>query len=85
MLQKSIPPGANLWCIDQALGLTAQSDDNFIDVSADYPYYEDIKTAKALGIAKGVGDNRLEPNAFITRQDMMSTYRRSIKNLGETR
>ncbi|NLM43432.1 MAG: S-layer homology domain-containing protein [Clostridiales bacterium] len=67
----------------RALGLTAQSDDNFIDVSADYPYYEDIKTAKALGIAKGVGDNRLEPNAFITRQDMMVLIEGALRISGK--
>jgi len=67
----------------RALRLTAEADGNFIDVSVTDPYYENIKVARALGIAKGVGDNRFEPNSFITRQDMMVLIERALRISGK--
>lgn len=52
------------------LGLNADVTSNFDDVSADKYYYEGIGIAKALGLTTGVGDNKFNPEASITRQDM---------------
>ena len=58
------------------LDLKAEVTSNFDDVSADMYYYEGIGIAKALGLTTGVGDNKFEPEASITRQDMfVLTYR----------
>ncbi|MDI4646365.1 S-layer homology domain-containing protein [Cohnella hashimotonis] len=55
----------------RALGLTARTEDSFTDVSADAYYAEALSIAKRLGVAQGVGGNRFNPEAPITRQDMM--------------
>jgi hypothetical protein len=63
----------------RALGLTAEFEGNFMDIGVDDPYYNDIGIARALGIAKGVGNNKLDPKAFITRQDMMVLVERALR------
>ena len=52
------------------LDLKADVTSNFDDISADKYYYEGVGIAKALGLTTGVGDNKFEPEASITRQDM---------------
>lgn len=52
------------------LDLKADVTSNFDDVSADKYYYEGVGIAKALGLTTGVGDNKFNPEASITRQDM---------------
>jgi len=52
------------------LGLTADFTDNFDDVPQDAYYYREIGSAKGLGLTTGVGDNKFNPEAEITRQDM---------------
>lgn len=60
------------------LGLTATFDSNFDDVqSADY-YYQAVGIAKKLGIANGIGDNRFDPRASISRQDMMTLTAKAL-------
>lgn len=62
----------------RALGLSAKADDNFVDVPQDAHYAEAIAIAKALGITNGVGENRFDPAAPITRQDMMTLIVRAL-------
>lgn len=52
------------------LGLEAEVTENFADVSKDSYYYEALGVAKKLGLSTGVGDNKFNPEASITRQDM---------------
>ena len=63
----------------KALGLTAKVDSNFADISKAAYYYEAVGTAKKLGIATGSGDNLFNPNARITRQDMMVLVYRALE------
>ena len=55
----------------RALELKASFDGNFDDVKASDYYYDAVGTAKKLGIIEGVGDNKFDPKAGITREDMM--------------
>lgn len=56
----------------RVLGKTADFTENFEDVYPDKYYYNEIGAAKALGIASGVGNNCFDPDAKITREDMVS-------------
>ncbi|CAH0118134.1 hypothetical protein PAE9249_00600 [Paenibacillus sp. CECT 9249] len=64
-------------------GLEADFDSNFDDVGSDSYYYDALGIAKKLGIAKGVGGNNFNPNAEISRQDMMVLTARLLKQAGE--
>ncbi|HWQ29345.1 MAG TPA: M20/M25/M40 family metallo-hydrolase [Negativicutes bacterium] len=66
----------------RALGLSASFKDNFSDVDAVEYYYYELGTAKALGIAQGLGDNRFMPEDSISRQDMMVLTARALKAAG---
>jgi hypothetical protein len=61
------------------LGLSAQFTANFSDVNTSDYYYEAIGIAKNLGIATGLGDNRFNPLAAISRQDMMVLTVQALK------
>lgn len=52
------------------LGKKADFTENFSDVYPGTYYYDEIGTAKALGIAAGYGDNLFDPDGKIKRQDM---------------
>lgn len=56
--------------------------EGFADVPQDSYYYSEITLAKSLGIAQGSGDNRFQPRANITRQDMMTLTYRTLLKLG---
>jgi len=62
----------------KALDLNANVDSNFSDVPSDAYYYNPIGIAKKLGITTGVGDNKYNPKAQITRQDMMVLITRAL-------
>lgn len=61
-----------------ALGLTAKFDSSFADVKSTDYYYEAVGVAKKLGIANGTGDNRFDPRATISRQDMMTLTAKAL-------
>ncbi|ODM24917.1 cellulosome anchor protein [Clostridium sp. Bc-iso-3] len=67
----------------KALGLTADVTSNFADVSEKDYYYEYVGIAKELGITTGVGDNKFNPKAKITRQDMMVLTTNALKIAGK--
>lgn len=52
---------------------------DFADVEAGSYYYASIKLARQLGIAEGGPDNRFEPEAAITRQDVMVLVERALR------
>ena len=62
----------------KALGLTEVADGNFADVKSTAYYADAIGIAKKLGIVQGIGDNRFEPEANITRQEMMALATRAL-------
>lgn len=63
----------------RALGLNAEVKDNFSDVPADASYAEAVAIAKKLGITNGVGHDKFDPTAPITRQDMMTLIVRAME------
>lgn len=66
----------------RALGLKGDAAGNFEDVPADAYYYRTIGIARALGIVDGMEDNRFDPGAPVTRQDMMVLTARALKVSG---
>lgn len=62
----------------KALDLSTDVDSNFADVSSTAYYANAVGTAKELGITSGIGDNRFDPKACITRQDMMTLIYRAM-------
>ncbi|KGE17856.1 glycoside hydrolase family 3 N-terminal domain-containing protein [Paenibacillus wynnii] len=62
----------------KALGLTEAADDHFTDVKSTAYYAEAIGIAKKLGIVQGKGGNVFEPEANITRQEMMALATRAL-------
>ena len=53
----------------------------FFDIGEDYPYINEVKTLKQLGIIKGDGKGYLKPHEFITREEAMLIAYRIIKAL----
>ncbi len=68
----------------RALGLSDAAAENFADVPADAEYAKELAIGKAAGILQGVGDNKFNPEAQITRQDMMTMTSRAMKLAGST-
>lgn len=83
--EKTYAPGMEikradlLLLIVKSLGLTAEIDSNFSDVKQGDYYYEALGIAKKLGLAQGQGENKFNPEEFISRQDMMVLIERALK------
>ncbi len=56
--------------------------DNFADVPESAYYYNELGTAKALGIATGVSESEFAPERNITREEMFTLVHRVMKKLG---
>ena len=67
----------------RALGLTADSTELFADVSADDEFAKEIAIGKALGILKGTDGVNYNPNAAISRQDLMVICARGMRLVKE--
>lgn len=52
---------------------------NYSLSAADANYYNQIAIAKVLGLTLGIGDNKFNPNAEISRQDMMVLVSNALK------
>lgn len=82
---KSYGPGENItrgdfaYFLIRTLGLTAAASSNFADVDPDAYYAKEIAIGKELGILKGVGDNAYNPEAEISRQDLMVICSRAME------
>ncbi|MBV1757790.1 MAG: S-layer homology domain-containing protein, partial [Dethiosulfatibacter sp.] len=61
------------------LGLTADFDSNFDDVTPRDYYYEALGIAKELGISAGIGNNHFNPKGNISRQDMIVMTARALE------
>lgn len=81
-------PGNNITRADficllvRTLKLTAEVESNFDDVVPSDYFYNEVGTAKKLGITLGTGDNRFKPRENISRQDMMVIVARAMKIAG---
>ncbi len=67
----------------RTLGLTADTAENFADVDAGARYAKEIAVGRALGIFKGQGENQFNPDAEISRQDMMVICARGMRAAGK--
>jgi hypothetical protein len=65
----------------RALGVTAHVEDSFSDVDKDSSYYNEISTAKKLGITNGTGNGYFRPEETISRQDMLVLTERALRSL----
>ena len=70
-----------LYGLIRALGADSRVDGNFGDIAASAYYYREIGIAKKLGITIGVGNNKFNPDAGITRQDMMVMTEKALRVL----
>ena len=68
----------------RTLGINTAPGENFADVEADAEYAKELAIGKAAGIINGVGENKFNPEAQITRQDMMTMTSRAMKLSGAT-
>ena len=66
----------------RTLGLTEGAGENFADVDPDAEYAKELAIGRAAGIINGVGDNKFNPTAQITRQDMMTMTSRALSLAG---
>jgi len=67
----------------RTLGLTGDAAESFADVPADAEYAKEIAIGKQHGILNGIGDNKYNPEAEITRQDLMTIIARGMELSGE--
>lgn len=81
--QANITRGDFLKLLIGTLGLQAEVEDNFDDVSRSDYYYEAAGIAKKLGICIGVGNNKLNPKASVTREDMAVMAEKALKAAGK--
>lgn len=83
--ENTFEPGKNITRADfitllvRALNLKTDIDTNFDDIEPGIYYYEPLGIAKKLGIAQGIGDNKFNPQAQISRQDLMVMVARALK------
>ncbi|WP_179232977.1 S-layer homology domain-containing protein [Paenibacillus rigui] len=77
--QKHITRADFMTLLVRALGLKADFDSNFSDVQPGDYYFEALGIAKKLGISDGIGDNKFDPRAQITRQDLMVLSARALQ------
>ncbi|MCX7709880.1 MAG: glycosyl hydrolase 53 family protein [Clostridia bacterium] len=77
--EKNVTRADYLVMLVRALGLSAKVDGNFDDVKETDYFYEAVGIAKKLGIATGSGNNKFNPQAEISRQDMMVLTSRALK------
>lgn len=68
----------------RVLGLQSTNNNStmFSDVPESAYYYNELVTAKALGIVTGTGDHTFNPNGNISRQDMMVLAARALAAAG---
>ncbi len=68
--------------LTKVLGITGTPKSSFSDVPSGSYYANAVNIAKDLGLASGTGDNKFNPEAPITRQDMMVLAARALDAVG---
>ncbi len=79
--QYNITRGDYAMFLVRSLGITGEGE-NFADVDPTAEYAKELAIGKAAGIINGVGDNKFNPEAEITRQDMMTMTSRAMSLAG---
>ncbi len=72
-----------LFSLIRTLGVDAKIDGSFDDISKEAYYYKELAIAKKLGITVGIGNNKFDPDANISRQDMVTLTARALNMLKE--
>ncbi len=62
----------------RTLGLTNAPGEQFVDVAADAEYAKELAIGRAAGILNGIGENKYNPEAPITRQELMTIISRGL-------
>jgi hypothetical protein len=78
---ESITRADYLMMLVRTLGLSADFNENFDDIKTENVYYKEIGAARKLGITSGIGGNKFNPAAPISRQDMMVLTERALSSL----
>lgn len=81
--ETNITRGEFVSMLVKALGLSANTDVTFVDVKKGSKYFEEISTAKKLGIAAGGNKNAFRPDEEISRQDMMVLLTKALTYAGK--
>ncbi|MGB4482514.1 MAG: S-layer homology domain-containing protein, partial [bacterium] len=76
-----ITRGDFLYSLVRTLGAAADFTGNFADVKEEAYYYKEIGIARELGMAVGTGENKFDPDASLTRQDMWVLAARGLTQL----
>ena len=79
---KNITRADFITLIVRAFGFKVDFASNFSDVPESAYYYNAVGIAKELGIATGSGENKFNPTAPITRQDIMVIIHRATEKAG---
>lgn len=85
---ESFSPGENITRADfitllvRALELRADYTERFDDIQEGSYYSDSINIARKLGIVKGTGDNKFNPDETISRQDMITMIANALKASG---
>lgn len=82
--QKNITRADFLKLLVNTLGLKIDINGSFDDIAANAHYYNEVAIAKALGITSGLGNNKFEPSAQISRQDMMVMVEKALQIAGKS-
>jgi len=72
-------PGKNFHYVQMLDAL--RNGEPFFDIGEDYPYINEVKTLKQLGIIKGDGYGYFKPKEYITREETMIIAYRIIQLL----
>ena len=81
--QKNITRADFLYSLVRTLNVDAKTGGNFEDIDPGAYYYTELAIAKKLGITTGTGNNKFNPDAGITRQDMMTLTERAMRMLNK--
>lgn len=79
---KNITRADFITLVVRTFNFKADNKENFNDVESNAYYADAVGIAKALGIVTGQGDNRYNPTAEISREDMMVIMARALKAEG---
>ncbi|MBQ7036821.1 MAG: S-layer homology domain-containing protein [Clostridia bacterium] len=80
--ERNITRGDYAMFLVRTLGLTVAPGENFVDVDPKAEYAKELAVGRAAGIINGVGDNKFNPEAEVSRQDMMTMTSRALKLAG---
>jgi len=75
---KAITRGDFAMFLVRTLGLTNEPGEQFVDVDPAAEYAKELAVGRAAGILNGIGDNKYNPEAPITRQELMTIISRGL-------